>query len=110
MSNLSYCPQCKRNVGAKKVFSWTWFLLYCFFSIGILGVLYIIYYILKGSDACSVCGCEDLYKPLKDSPETATREEAIAILKAKKEELDLELITKEEYDTIKEQLSDLIKS
>jgi hypothetical protein len=38
-----------------------------------------------------------------------TRSEAITYLKSKKEELDLELITQEEYDSIREQLLPIIK-
>ena len=39
-----------------------------------------------------------------------TREEAVELLKKKKEELDLEIITKEEFDKFKEQLTPIIKS
>jgi hypothetical protein len=63
MGNLSYCPACKRNIGAKKVFSWTWFLL-GLLTYGVFSALYLVWYVLKSSDACSICGCEDLYTPL----------------------------------------------
>ena len=39
-----------------------------------------------------------------------TREEAVELLKKKKEELDLEIITKEEFDKIREQLTPIIKT
>lgn len=44
-----------------------------------------------------------------NSDRPMTRDEAINILKKKKEELDLEIITKEEYDKIKEKLTPIIK-
>ena len=48
-------------------------------------------------------------KPLH-SNRPMTREEAVELLKKKKEELDLEIITKEEFDKFKEQLTPIIKS
>ena len=48
-------------------------------------------------------------RPLK-STRPMTREEAVELLKKKKEELDLEIITKEEFDKIREQLTPIIKS
>jgi hypothetical protein len=47
-------------------------------------------------------------KPLH-SNRPMTREEAVDFLKKKKEELDLDIITKEEFDKIKEQLIPIIK-
>lgn len=47
-------------------------------------------------------------KPLH-STRPLTREEAVEVLKKKKEELDLEIITKEEFDKFKEQLTPIIK-
>ena len=48
-------------------------------------------------------------RPLK-STRPMTREEAVELLKKKKEELDLEIITKEEFDKIREQLTPIIKT
>ena len=48
-------------------------------------------------------------RPLK-STRPMTREKAVEILKKKKEELDLEIITKEEFDKIREQLTPIIKT
>ncbi|WP_250255449.1 hypothetical protein [Chryseobacterium sp. Marseille-Q3244] len=48
-------------------------------------------------------------KPLRNT-RPLTREEAIEILKKKKEELDLEIIRKEEFDALKEKLTPLIKA
>lgn len=48
-------------------------------------------------------------KPLR-STRPLTREEAIELLKKKKEELDLEIIRKEEFDALKEKLTPLIKA
>lgn len=48
-------------------------------------------------------------KPLRN-PRPMTRAEAIEYLKKKKEEFDLEIITKEEFDKIRGQLTPIIKS
>lgn len=48
-------------------------------------------------------------KPLRNT-RPMTRDEAVALLKIKKEELDLEVITKEEFEKIREQLLPIIKS
>ncbi|WP_106914522.1 hypothetical protein [Chryseobacterium aurantiacum] len=48
-------------------------------------------------------------KPLR-STRPLTREEAIELLKKKKEELDLDIITKEEFEAFKEKISPIIKT
>lgn len=47
-------------------------------------------------------------KPL-NTTRPLTREEAVELLKKKKEELDLEIISKEEFDKFREQLTPIIK-
>jgi uncharacterized membrane protein len=55
MTKIRFCNLCERNVGAQKKFNWTIFLLGVL-TFGIISTMYLIYYILKSSDICPICG------------------------------------------------------
>ena len=52
-----YCPYCKRLVEPVKKFNWAIFLL-GFLTVGIVSVIYLIYYLLKRPTKCPICGAE----------------------------------------------------
>ena len=55
---MKYCPYCKRQVEPikKKKFNWVFFLLTCWFGIGIV---YLIWYLLKFSKKhCPICNAK----------------------------------------------------
>jgi hypothetical protein len=54
MAKIRFCNLCDRNIAARKKFNWTIFLLLCLTMIG--GIFYIIWFIMKGGDACPICG------------------------------------------------------
>ena len=52
---MKYCESCEQNVQGTKKFNWIFFLLTCWFGIGIV---YLIWYLMKGKDLCPMCGCK----------------------------------------------------
>ena len=56
MANIKFCNLCDRNVAARKKFNWTIFLLGIILSVGIISGLYLIWFVMKGSDQCPICG------------------------------------------------------
>jgi hypothetical protein len=56
MAKIRYCPLCKRNVAAKKKFSWPIFLLLILTIGG--APIYLIWYIVKSRKNCPICGAK----------------------------------------------------
>lgn len=62
MATIRFCNLCDRNIAPRKKFNWTIFLL-GFLTFGIISTIYLIYFIVKPSNSCPICGNTDLKAP-----------------------------------------------
>ena len=56
-----YCEMCKREVGTKKNFNWSIFLI-GLLLIGVGAALYLLYYWILAPKVCAICGGKRLLK------------------------------------------------
>lgn len=62
--SLKYCMNCKQQVTPERDFNWIAFVVLSLISLGLLGIIYLLYYAFKGS-ACPMCNSRNWGVPKK---------------------------------------------
>jgi hypothetical protein len=73
MAGVKYCGNCKRWVTPEKHFSWAIFILGSLFTLGIAGVIYLLYYLIAARGVCPICNSRNWTIAPKEEKEEAPK-------------------------------------